>query len=75
MRQESVRIALPEGEFSVQADIFQLEDLALLQQIYKDRRSLCDKLRSLNAREVFIPKGLSLIAFCLFTGTYIITIF
>lgn len=70
MRQESVRITLPEGEFSVCADIFQLEDLNLLQTIYQDWRSLSDKLRSLNARAINLPEGLSEVAFCLFTGTY-----
>lgn len=56
MRQEDVRIMLPEGDFSARADIFQLEDLNLLQTIYQDWRSLCDKLRSLNARQLICQK-------------------
>lgn len=70
MKQESVKIILPEGEFNVLADIFQPIDLEKLQIIYKDWRSLCDKLRSLNARAINLPEGLSEVAFCLFTGTY-----
>ncbi|MDO4763137.1 MAG: Bsp6I family type II restriction endonuclease [Flavobacteriaceae bacterium] len=70
MKQENVKIILPEGEFNVCADIFELKDLKQLQIIYKDWISLCHKLRSFNARAINLPEGLSEVAFCLFTGTY-----
>jgi|LauGreDrversion4_2_1035121.scaffolds.fasta_scaffold215247_2 hypothetical protein len=64
MIQSKKSIVLPEGTFNVQCDSFVDEDLVILREIYTDWRDLSNKLKSLNARSINLPEGLSEVAFC-----------
>lgn len=68
MKTEMVKLKLPEGEFYVNADIFDKSDVNKLIRIYDNWRELSQNLNSLNARSVNLPEGLSEIAFCYFMG-------
>lgn len=68
MKEKSVTVNLPEGTFETEVLVFEESDRALLYQVYRDWRSLCDNLSNLRARAVNLPEGLSESSFCLEMG-------
>ncbi len=68
MVKETVKIMLPEGTFQASVQVFGDEEKKQLQNIYKEWRSLSNKLREIDSRAGNIPDGLSEGVFCLATG-------
>jgi len=68
MRIDQTTIILPEGAFSARVKKYGAEDKVALQEIYSSWRSLCDKLKSIDARQINLPDGLSEICVCLAMG-------
>ena len=69
METKNIRINLPEGEFDAKLQFFTENDREIMWKIYRNWRSLCDDLRSINSRAVNLPEGLSEGAFALVMGT------
>lgn len=68
MKEERVRIKLPEGTFDVRADIFEKNDKTFLAEIYDDWRNLTERLKKINGRGINLPEVLSEAIFCLNMG-------
>lgn len=66
MRTEIITLELPEGTYQSHADLYGETCLVKLVSIYDNWRKLSNQLRSLNARAINLPEGLSEIAFCYF---------
>ena len=69
MREEHLKIKLQEGIFDADVLTFNESDRKFLFDVYKDWRTLSDKLTKLKSRAVNLPEGLSEGAFCLEMGT------
>ncbi len=71
MKELKIDIILPEGFFPyIDVLSFEESDRKFLADIYKDWISLSKKLRSIKARAINLPEGLSESAFCLEMKTY-----
>ena len=58
-------LQLPEGNFNVNVDVFEVKDKLQFEKIYRTWRELSSMLKSFNARAINLPEGLSEGAFCL----------
>jgi len=68
MKQERVKIKLPEGTFDVRANIFENKDITFLAKIYDDWRNLTNRLKNIGGRGINLPEVLSEAIFCLNMG-------
>lgn len=73
MKEEIVKIRLPEGVFETKVSVFDKSDKAALYRIYRLWRLLSSLLSKINARAINLPEGLSEGAFCLEMGVVRIT--
>ena len=70
MKVKTADVRLPEGDFSVEVQIFEESDRKILFKIYNEWRSLCDDLTNIHSRSVNLPEGLSEGAFSLEMGCW-----
>jgi hypothetical protein len=61
-------IKLPEGNFKTEIITFDNSDDVFIKELYKDWRSLSNKLQSIGGRGVNLPEVLSEAVFCRITG-------
>ncbi len=70
MKKKEILLKLPEGKFNLEVLIFEKGDMDKIRSIYKNWRTLCADLASIDARKVNLPEGLSETAICLEMGWY-----
>lgn len=73
MKDETILIRLPEGEFETKVSLFESSDKKALYRIYSLWRLLCTLLETFKARAINLPEGLSEGAFCLEMGVVRVT--
>lgn len=70
MEIKNIKLVLPEGVFNAEVLKFNEDDRSTLAVIYREWRSLSDRLKQIGGRGVNLPEGLSESAFCLEMNMY-----